>query len=339
MPRYRSILAFLVLVGLLFGPISSAQTDSIFLPKKLPFFENAIRFNKARFWTLTAIGAGSYSAVTIGLDQAWYANYARGKFHFFDDWKGWRQMDKLGHAMTGYFESKWAGDLYCWAGVPQKKAAWIGFGTGLLFQTTLELMDGFSDKWGFSWGDMGFNILGSGLYLGQELWWKEQRIRLKMSAHRPKYSNASILSTNGQAISSLQQRADHLFGTSIPEMFFKEYNGQTIWLSVNIASFMNKRLHGFPPRWLNIALGYGVEHMYGAQDNTWLDNAGNQFSAPNQYPPKSQFYVSLDIDFERIPTKHKWLKTIFGILNIFKVPFPALEINTSGEVKFHPFYF
>lgn len=317
----------------------NAQLDSLAPPKKLHFFENAPSFNKARFWTLTSVGVAGYTGVTIGLDQAWYANYARGSFHFFDDWQGWRQMDKFGHAMTGYFESKWAGDLYHWAGLPKDQACWVGFGTGLLFQTTLEIMDGFSERWGFSWGDMAFNVIGSGLYLGQELLWKEQRILLKMSAHRPPYSTETIQAQNSTATTNLQTRANQLFGTSPAELFFKEYNGQTIWLSMNIASFMKNRPHGFPPAWINVAVGYGIENVYGAERNSWEDKNGNVFSAPAQYQRYSQFYLSLDIDFERIPTKHKWLKTIFGILNIFKVPFPTLEINTLGEVKFHPLYF
>jgi len=81
--------------------------------------------------------------------------------------------------MTAYFESKWVGDLYHWSGIPKKKARWIGFAGGMLFQATVELMDGFSEAWGFSWGDMAFNTLGSGIYLGQELLWNEQRIYFK----------------------------------------------------------------------------------------------------------------------------------------------------------------
>lgn len=333
-------LLYCLLLLLLTFP-SSAQTDSLSLlaSPKLTFFDTAPSFNKARFWTITSIGVAGYSAVTIGLNQAWYANYPRSKFHSFDDWNGWRQMDKFGHAMTSYFESKWAGDLYRWAGLSRNQAAWVGFGTGLLFQTTLEIMDGFSEKWGFSWGDMGFNLLGSSLYLGQELLWQEQRFRLKMSTHRPSYSTTPIQATNSNATSSIHARTTALFGNSIPELLFKEYNGQTIWLSVNIASFLKNRPHGFPPPWINVAVGYGIENVFGAESNTWEDKAGNSFTAPAHYQRHSQFFLSLDIDFERIPTKHKWLKTIFGILNIFKVPFPTLEINTLGAVKFHPFYF
>lgn len=319
---------------------SYAQSDS--LPEnsgRLSFFEPAPSFHKTRFWGMTTGITISYTAVTIGLNQAWYAGYPRGTFHTFDDWPGWRQMDKFGHAMTGYFESKWVGDLYRWTGVPQKEARWIGFGAGLLFQTTLEVMDGFSAQWGFSWGDMGFNVLGSGSYLAQELLWQEQRIRWKMSAHRPRYSNAPFEATNSTATTTLQARAAQLYGTSPAELLFKEYNGQTIWLSANVAAFLPRTTEKTPFQWVNVAVGYGIEHVYGAEQNSWEDAQGNIFVVPNAYERQSQFFVSLDIDFERIPTKHKWLKTVFGILNIFKLPFPTLEVNTTGGVKFHPFYF
>ena len=93
----------------------TAQTDSIHKPPS--FFDQAPTFNPTRCWLLTGIGASAYTGVVIGLDRAWYANYDRGSFHFFDDWSGWRQMDKLGHSMTTYFESKWIFDMYKWSGV------------------------------------------------------------------------------------------------------------------------------------------------------------------------------------------------------------------------------
>ena len=309
-------------------------------PERLGFFDRAPGFRPGRFWAVTSLGAVGYTGVTIGLSQAWYAQYPRSSFHFFNDWNGWRGMDKAGHAMTGYFESKWAGDLYLWAGVPEKDARWAGFGVGMLFQTTLEMLDGFSAQWGFSWGDMAFNTIGSGTYLVQQYLWQEQRIRWKISAHRPNYSNSPIAALNDPKVqTTLENRANALFGSSPAELLFKEYNGQTIWLSANIAAFLPKTNRPRPFQWLNVAVGYGIEHVYGAESNQWTDSEGNIFHAPLDYQRQSQFFLSLDIDFERIPTRHKWLKTIFGVLNIFKIPFPALEVNTTGGVRFHPFYF
>lgn len=334
----RNYTIFFVLILSIQSSFAQDSSDTT-RPQRLRFFEPAPRFHKLRFGLLTGGLLAGYTAVTIGLDRAWYAGYPRGKFHFFNDWKGWGQMDKMGHAMTTYFESKWVGDFYHWAGVPRKKALWIGFGAGMLFQTTLEMLDGFSDQWGFSWGDMGFNTIGAALYAGQELAWNEQRIRLKLSVHRPRYSDAPITASNNPAAtSSLSERAADLYGTSYPELFFKEYNGQTIWASINPASFCRKKPRWLP-EWLNIALGYGIENYYGAERNTWKDADGNTFSAPSNYRRYSQFYLSFDVDFERIPVRQRGWRFLFGFLNVFKVPFPALEVNTLGKVRFHPWHF
>lgn len=303
---------------------------------KLGFFSPATKPNPWRYGFLTGGTVAAYSATVVGLNQAWYAGYPRSSFHFFNDWNGWRQMDKFGHAFTAYFESKWVGDMYAWAGIGDKKAAWIGAGAGMVFQTSLELLDAFSAEWGFSVGDMAFNTMGSGLYLSQALLWGEQRILLKMSSHRPNYSSAPIRATNSHEISSAAARAQNLFGTSFPELLFKEYNGQTLWLSGNVSAFLPKSSRF--PRWLNVAVGYGIENVLGAERNSWTNANGSIFVAP--MPPRmSQFYLSLDIDFERIPTRRPWLRSLFKVLNIFKIPFPTLELNSLGGLKLRPFYF
>ena len=327
----------LCLLAVLFILPLFAQRDST-SNQKLRLFQSEPQFHKTRFGILTGSIATTYSATVIALDRAWYSNYPRSKFHSFNDWKQWRYMDKMGHAMTGYFESKWVGNLYRWAGVSQKHAQWIGFGSGMLFQTSLEILDGFSAQWGFSWGDMAFNTLGAGLYLSQELLWKEQRIKLKVSTHRPNYNTAPLQASNSTAVTTLKERANNLYGTSLPELFLKEYNGQTIWASIHIASFFKKNPKGLLA-WLSLAVGYGIEDVYGARHNVWTNEANDIFHAPSTHQAYSQYYLSLDIDFERIKTRHPWLKTLLGILNIFKVPFPTLEFNTKGKVHFRPFHF
>jgi hypothetical protein len=324
----------LVLLLLLSGVVAAQDSSRV----KLSFFDNAPKPDPWRIGLMSGGIAVAYTGVSVGLAEAWYSEYELGKFHTFDDWYGWRQMDKFGHLMTTYFESKWVGHLYHWAGVPKKKAAWIGFGAGMLFQTTVELMDGFSEKWGWSWWDIGFNTLGGGLYLGQELLWNEQRIYLKISTHRPRHSTTPIRALNSNETTTLNERAADLFGTSIPEMFFKEYNGQTIWASVNIASFLNNKPKWLPA-WVNVAVGYGIENVFGAERNKWYNERLSVFEAPSDIKRHSQIFLSLDIDFERIKTKSKVLKSIFKVLNVIKVPFPAIEFNTLGQVKFRPFYF
>jgi hypothetical protein len=45
-----------------------------------------------------------------------------------------------------------------------------------------------------------------------------------------------------------------------------------------------------------------------------------------------QWYLSPDIDFTRIKTKHKFLKAAFSALNVLKFPAPALEFS-KGRLK------
>lgn len=321
---------------LAFSALQAQKVDS----SRLGFWEKAPSFQPARFWAVTGTGAAAYAATTIGLNQLWYASYPRSRFRFFNDMRGWRYMDKAGHAFTAYFESKWVGQLYGWTGMRPKAAAWAGVAAGTLFQTTLETLDAFSAQWGFSWGDVAFNTLGSAAYVGQEYAWGEQRILMKVSAHRPHYSSAPLASQNGIGpSSSLAKRARYLYGSGIPSMFIKEYNGVTIWASGNIAAFCREKPQWLPA-WLNVSLGYGAENMFGAESNRWLDEeTGAEYQAPAQYQRYSQLFLSLDVDFERIPTKSKALKSLFALLNIFKMPAPALEWNTLGQWRLRPMYF
>lgn len=272
---------------------------------------------KTRRWIIGTANVVGYGSALIALNNTWYKNFPREGLHSFDDSKEWLQMDKTGHVFSAYFEGKYSMDLWKWAGLERKKRIWIGGLSGAAYQTIIEFLDGTSAKWGWSWADFGANCIGSGLLIGQELAWDEQRIQLKLGYTREKYP------------SELTARVNELFGKSGPERFLKDYNGQTYWLSANIKSF-------FPgsklPPWLNIAVGYGATGMLGGFDNTWTDAQGNHINR-SDIKRQRQFYLSPDIDLTRIPTKSKALKVAFKVLNMVRVPLPALEL-TGGKVKF-----
>ena len=118
-------------------------------------------------------------------------------------------------------------------------------------------------------------------------------------------------------------------GNGFFEEFLKDYNGQTYWLSGNIHSFFKDSK---VPKWLNVAVGYGAEGML-VGDNESVDNLGITQN------PKRQFYLSLDVDLSRIKTNSHLLKSILEVLNVIKVPFQALELDSNGKLKAHPVYF
>ena len=92
----------------------------------------------------------------------------------------------------------------------------------------------------------------------------------------------------------------------------------------------------FLPKWLSVAGGYGAYGMLSSENNPNIYRDGILQPPIERY---RSYYVSLDIDFDKIPTKSKFLKSTFFFLNMLKFPLPTVEFNTLGEQKFHPFFF
>jgi len=284
------------------------------------FWKPAVEKNKART-NLVVFGGGGAAVITLaGLYSIWYLEYPQSEIHSTNDWDNWMQMDKIGHANVSYVVGQSGYDAFKWAGWSEKKAVWHGDMVGFTYLTAVEIMDGFSDGWGFSWGDMAFNTLGAGLFIGQQLGWKEQRILLKFSYHNtehPPYNKDGLLGTGG-----LQN-------------IIKNYNGQTYWLSVNPRSFTKEKM-AFWPKWLNVAGGYGATGMIGATQNpSYPDEIDKEFVRHRQY------YLSLDIDLRKIPMKSGFLKTLVHTLSFIKIPAPTVQFNGSqnGGTTFHWLYF
>ena len=267
--------------------------------------------NRPRLNTIV-ISEASIGAITLlGLNQLWYTDFERSKFHTINDNSAWLQMDKLGHVFTSYQLGKYGSHILNWSGVGERDQLLYGATLGFTFLTAVEVLDGYSKEWGFSWGDILANGSGTGLYIGQELLWKEQRIALKYSFHQTKYA---------------KQRPDKL-GETYLEHIFKDYNGQTYWLSANLHSFFKESKI---PKWLNIAVGYGAEGML-----TGTKDVDNQVLTSNER--YRQYYLSFDLNLSKISTNSKFLRSILDVFNMIKIPFPTLEFNKKGAV-FHLFY-
>lgn len=265
---------------------------------------------------------GTSAALTTGsifyLNEAWYKEYNTGKFHFFNDNDEWLQMDKVGHVFTTYQTSRLMMNAFDWAGFNRKQKLFIGGSIGLGYMTAIEIMDGYSEGWGFSWGDMGTNVLGSAIAISQEAFWKQQRIQLKFS-----YSQSGIAEYNPS-----------LLGKNFYTQILKDYNGQTYWLSINPTSFIKKETKF--PAWLNIAFGYSAYGMLGARFNSFTVQKSD--GTVLRYERERRFYASLDIDLTRIKTKSRFLKGLFSAINILKIPAPALQFSKKGTRGYLLYY-
>ncbi|MEL6122139.1 MAG: DUF2279 domain-containing protein [Bacteroidota bacterium] len=282
--------------------------------------------DKDRLTALVVGGGTAYATSSILLYETWYSRHPRRSFHFRDDWGQWGHMDKLGHVFSSYFQTESCADLFRWTGVSESKALLYGALSSSLFQTTVEVMDGFSSEWGFSMSDIGANVIGTGTYLLQEKFWDDQRIRWKYSVTPIDYQN-----TVGSDV-RLQNRVDDLFGTGFFERGLKDYNAQTYWLSANLSSFFPDRSL---PSWLSVAVGYGIGHTYGGYLNEWVDQGQLIRTDDDIHPRHAQFYLSLDADLSKVHVNSPFLRALLDVLNVLKVPFSTIEVNTLGEVKLH----
>ncbi|WP_435415929.1 DUF2279 domain-containing protein [Polaribacter aestuariivivens] len=291
-------------IALLFCSIIGFSQNTSFLKKSDTL--NKQRRN-AVIITESILAGGSL----LALNELWYKNHERSNFHFINDNAEWKQMDKVGHFMTSYYVGKIGMEVLDWAGVSKKNQLIYGATFGFTFLTVVEVLDGFSKKWGASYGDILANAAGTSFLIGQELLWNEQRITVKYSFHQTEFA---------------KQRPNTL-GENYLQQALKDYNGQTYWLSTNIWSF-NKKSNF--PKWLNVAFGYGADGMLYGETKP---------SNPFPQDPYRQFYLSLDLDLTKIDTKSKFLKSLFSVVNFIKIPSPTLEINTKGQIKFHYLYF
>jgi uncharacterized protein YfiM (DUF2279 family) len=267
--------------------------------------------NKKRLTTVIAVEAAGYTGIMTGLYYLWYKDAPSQGFHTLNDNTSWEQMDKAGHTMTSYYVGRAGYEVLRWSGVNEKKSIFYGGTVGLFFLTSVEILDGFSASWGYSWGDVGANTLGTGLFIGQQLAWKEQRLTLKFSYHNTEYA----------------QLRPKLLGETLVQRSIKDYNGQTYWASANIASFLGEDTKF--PKWMNLAVGYGADGMVGSIENV----------THPEIERTRQYYVSLDVDLTKIKTKSKFFNTVLGAFGFLKFPLPAIEFNSGGTTKFHAIYF
>ncbi len=253
-----------------------------------------------------------YTASMIALSQAWYKDQLTGDFHFFNDNAQWNLMDKFGHTYSAYQISKAGSGMFRWTGMSAKKSVIWGSVLSQALMIPIEIMDGFSEDYGFSWGDIIANMTGAGLFLSQQLLWKKQMVKMKFSFHTTPYAplRPSVL------------------GDGTMEEILKDYNGQTYWFSFDIYNMLHKG-NKFP-KWLNIALGYGAyEMVFGRK----TENEAHGFQSYRQY------YFSIDWDLSHIHTNKKGVKILLFIADMIKIPAPAVEFNSRQGVVFHFVYF
>lgn len=277
---------------------------------------DSTQFNEGTLCAVIAAESAYYALSMTVLRNTWYRGRDIVPFHFYNDNRAYLQVDKFGHAFGAYVESYAGYHLLRSAGLSETNALLFGGTLGLIMQTPIEIMDGIHEGWGFSWGDMGANTVGSAIVIGQQLLFEQQLMKCKFSYWESTYS----------------RQANGYLGKTSLDRVLKDYNGQTYWLSMPLDAII--RRSGIPS-WLCLSIGYGANGMYGEYENVREYN-GVPIPPATRY---RQYLLSLDIDWTRIQTDSPILKTILTGLTFIKLPFPTFELTSTGHSTAHWLYY
>ncbi len=269
--------------------------------------------NKGRLALVIGTEAAFYVGGMLYLSQVWYADQELVPFRFYNDNAGWLQMDKFAHSYVAYYESYLGYHALRWAGVDKKKALWFGGTLGFVLQLPVEIFDGLYEGYGFSIGDVVANAFGSALFMTQEHFWDEQKIIPKFSFYPSDYA----------------QLRPGTLGRTFGEQLVQDYNAQIYWFSFSPATVFAWEKW---PKWLCFSVGYSGEGMLGEFENPTTIR-GESVEHIERY---RQYYLSMDLDLRKIPTKSGFLRGVFEVLNIVKIPAPAIEFNRINGVEFRP---
>lgn len=281
------------------------------------FLPPSSTYQPDRLKTIVVTEVATGVVISAGLYFLWYRKHPRSHFHFFNDNGEWLQMDKIGHATTAYNIGTIQYDLMRWCGVKNDASIAVGGLTAIGYMSIVEIFDGFSSKWGFSNGDMLANIFGAALFAAQQKGWNQQKISLKWSFHGSPYAKYYPAELGNNFLSRM----------------LKDYNGQTYWLSFNIASFLPSN-SGFP-YWLNMSFGYGAEGMIGARSNP---SSINGVAIP-EFPRYRKFYFAPDANLYSIPTNSSVYNATAYLTKFSKIPAPTLEWSKLKGFRFIPIYY
>jgi hypothetical protein len=233
---------------------------------------------------------GGMLGIHLFQQNGWWKDN-RTSFHFQEDLRYSRGLDKVGHFYGASVVSFIVAKSIETANVPEEKALLIGSGAGLLFQTFLEVEDGFS-TWGFDRVDFATDVGGAVYPILQYYVPFFKNFEMKYSYHPVNFNKPGTLSFPGQK---------HLISD--------DYEGQTLWLALKINNLLPRSIEPFWPDWLGIAVGYGVRDI----------------ETPYDYPV---VFLAPDLDMTKIIPHTTWfLRTLGDALNYIHLPLPAVQIS------------
>ena len=259
------------------------------------------KINGFRCAIVGGVTVAAMASIHIYQQNGWWKNN-RQSFHFREDLTYGSWVDKLGHFYGASVLTFIYNKSLQWAQFSDTDALWLGAGTSILFQTYVEVEDGYS-KWGFDRVDFAADVAGALFPVAQHYAPVLKNFNFKFSYHP-----SDLLNEPGGVGFAGQKH-----------IVFDDYEGQTIWLSLNVNNFVPHAVEMYWPDWLAFAVGYGAREVGGPD-------------------PHSILMLALDYDMTKIIPGDTWfLRTLGEALNFIHFPAPAVRI--SPDAVWYGLYF
>jgi hypothetical protein len=196
-------------------------------------------FDKIKLYSILGATAGGFIYGHAFLNDLWWKG-EKSSFHFnFDqDWKYSLGADKLGHFYFPYLVTNVYTQLFQWSGVEEENSYYYAASLALFYQTYIEIRDGFSQKYGFSWGDYGANVLGTAYPVLQYHYSTLRNFNFKISFYpSTRFRNNS----HGSIID--------------------DYESTYHWLTFDVKNLLPESAGKYYPAFVNLAVGHSVKHL------------------------------------------------------------------------------
>ncbi len=247
-----------------------------------------------RLGILASASTGTFLAGHVFFSNLWWKGEpVPFRFEFMQDWQYALGADKFGHAIFPYFGTDLYREALEWTGFNRRTSLWIAAGLVWSYMTYIEVRDGFSRDWGFSWGDMAANTLGVGWRVAEEYVPALSAVTWKVSYWPSDAWRAGLYS-----------------------QIIDDYESTYHWASIDPELFLPASADDWWPDWLNLAVAHTVE------DIVAYDGSGSH-----------AIVLALDIDTEGFGVTDPFWAGVLRVLNYYHIPMPAWRIGEGVGLR------